>query len=137
VGQRLVYLDAGAIIRLVQSGFALSQSVQDAIVDAKICTSVLSITECLTGPIRDADHVTIDLFDRFFRQSDLRVIVVNEMIARAASSVRAKCKMKTPDAIHAATAIHESCDTIVTSDNIFTRLSLAYAKPAVVIIPAV
>ncbi|MBK9527482.1 MAG: PIN domain-containing protein [Acidobacteria bacterium] len=44
-------------------------------------------------------------------------------ILRAAAELRAKHNLKTPDAIHAATAITSGCQHLIANDNGFRRIT--------------
>ena len=47
---------------------------------------------------------------------------VSLTILKAAARIRATAKLKTPDAIHAATALSVNCAQFITNDNSFTKL---------------
>jgi predicted nucleic acid-binding protein len=53
---------------------------------------------------------TIHLFD------------VNRSIAERATDLRARYNLRTPDALHVATALISSCDAILTNDNGMKRV---------------
>ena len=52
----------------------------------------------------------------------MRLIVITEPILRDAARLRAQFNLKTPDAIHAATALSVGCAQFITNDLIFRRV---------------
>ncbi len=54
--------------------------------------------------------------------SDMRLIAITHVILEQAASLRATITIKTPDAIHAATALLAGCALFVTNDNAFRRV---------------
>jgi predicted nucleic acid-binding protein len=53
----------------------------------------------------------------------MQTIPVNETIAARAAYLRAKYRLRTPDALHAATAIVSGCDAFLTNDVTFRRVN--------------
>ncbi|MGI8468842.1 MAG: type II toxin-antitoxin system VapC family toxin [Pyrinomonadaceae bacterium] len=56
-------------------------------------------------------------------KTDVRLEPINRVILRQAADLRAIQNLKTPDAVHASTAIASNCSYFVTNDNGFKRLS--------------
>lgn len=54
--------------------------------------------------------------DSFFNIPNLDIIKMDEKIAEKAAYIKAKYDLKTPDAIHVATAIETKCDAFITND---------------------
>ena len=58
----------------------------------------------------------------------LEVIPINRDILEDAAQWRATSKLKLPDAIHLATALHRQCDSFLTNDDLFRNLGLPQVK---------
>jgi predicted nucleic acid-binding protein len=83
-------------------------------------TSELTILECLVGPLKAGDIMREAEFEKFFRQPGVRLIPITEPILRRAARLRAAIpKLRTPDAIHAATALELGAALFVTNDRGF------------------
>jgi predicted nucleic acid-binding protein len=81
------------------------------------CVSELSIHECLVRPIRQGDEALIKRYDGAFGDRTINFIPVVREILRRAASIRARyTRIKTPDAIHIATAEWLDCKLIITND---------------------
>lgn len=55
--------------------------------------------------------------------SDVRLISITEVILRQAARLRAQTNLKTPDAIHAATALTSGCMQFIMNDPAFRRVT--------------
>jgi predicted nucleic acid-binding protein len=55
--------------------------------------------------------------------SDVQLIAITHAILEQAASLRARTTIKTPDAIHAATALLAGCALFVTNDSAFRRIA--------------
>ena len=106
-----VYLDANALIYSVETHPTYWPVLQPVWAAAKtgtaqFATSALSILECLVLPLRINNPTLIAAYERVFASIRLTVIPINEPILREAARIRATInKVRTPDAIHAATAL--------------------------------
>lgn len=93
----------------------LFDHVQSNLVSA--ITSVITITELLTFPL---DHERDDraaLTEQRIRAiGNLRIVDVDQAIARHAAQLRSLYGLRTPDAIHVATAMEMSATAFVTND---------------------
>ncbi len=80
-------------------------------------TSELTVLEALVGPLKSGNAGLVGVFEQFFGLAGVRLVPVFAAVLRDAAQLRATVpKLKTPDAIHAATAIREGCTQIVTND---------------------
>ena len=68
--------------------------------------SAVNYTEVLIGPLEAAGPAGADTVDAMFVQFGIETIQVNMDVARRAAAVRARTKLKLPDAFALATAIH-------------------------------
>lgn len=84
------------------------------------CSNLIR-TETLTHPLRRGDHVQAEAYRALFL--NLRMIDVDGMIAERAADLRARYNLRTPDAIHIATAIVAGCDAFLTNDLALRRVT--------------
>jgi predicted nucleic acid-binding protein len=87
----------------------------------QVVTSVISMIECRSKPLRDGDLPRVGLYDAFFSSMDLTLCPVDAAVAEMATQMRAKYNLKTPDAIHVATAAIHGVSLVVTTDHDFAR----------------
>ncbi|MBC7784879.1 MAG: type II toxin-antitoxin system VapC family toxin [Burkholderiales bacterium] len=136
MGSGIAYLDASAIIRIVQGAAHLSDAIRQLVSGHEVVSSVVSITECLCGPLRDRDEPILTLYRGFFAATGIELIPVDDALAQSAAQLRAEFRLRTPDAIHFATALARQCNTFLTSDRDFTNLD-GVGDMTVVLLPAV
>jgi predicted nucleic acid-binding protein len=86
-----------------------------------VVTSVISMIECRSKPLRAGDLERVRLYDAFFGSRDLTLFAVDTSVAETATRMRAKYNLKTPDAIHVATAALHGVSLVVTTDHDFAR----------------
>jgi hypothetical protein len=82
----------------------------------EVVSSDLLLLEVLVGPIKRADAALEQAYDRAVLGTDMRLLPVTQPILRAAARMRATTRLKTPDAIHAATSSDAACVLFVTND---------------------
>jgi predicted nucleic acid-binding protein len=56
------------------------------------------------------------------QSTDLQLVAVSELVLEQAATLRAGSGLKTPDAIHAASALVAGCTQLITNDPAFRRL---------------
>jgi predicted nucleic acid-binding protein len=86
-----------------------------------VVTSVISMIECRSKPLRDGDTQRAGAYDAFFSSRDLTLFPVDAAVADRATQLRATYNLKTPDAIHMATAAVHGASLVVTTDHDFAR----------------
>ena len=91
--------------------------------EVQIVTSEISLLETLVHPIRNNDSALAASYDELLTGSEVLLIPISTEILRAAAELRANHNLKTPDAIHAATAITSGCHHLIANDNGFSRLT--------------
>jgi len=123
-----IYLDANCFIYSVEKIDpyrtildTLWQAISDG--QVKVITSELTLLEVLIKPLKEKDMFTAAIYRIILRHSpDVHMIPVTQTILENAANLRASLNLKTPDAIHAATAmLHESA-LLVTNDSGFRRI---------------
>lgn len=126
----MVFLDASAIIYLLEGEPDVRQAVQHVLVsvgsqdaDPAIAISALSLLECRVHPMRNADVGRLDLFDAFFEDPGLIIVDIDRNVIDRATLLRARHSIRTPDALQAACCIELGQGTaFVTGDHAFHRV---------------
>jgi predicted nucleic acid-binding protein len=87
-------------------------------------TSTITMTELLVHPYQKSDVVRInELFGLLSTYPNLEWIAPGLDIAARAAEIRAVLRLRTPDALQAATAVHARATALVTNDPVFRRVS--------------
>ena len=124
-----VYVDANCVIYSVEkiNPFAsLLVPLWDAASTGRISilTSELTLLETLVKPLGDKNRLLEELFVSFLLNSrEVRLISIHAEVLLQAARLRAAHSLKTPDAIHAATAMNSGCQLFVTNDERFKKVS--------------
>lgn len=124
----LMYVDANAVIyrvERVQPYMAISKPLWDAL-DAgsqALVTSEITLLEVLVKPLRLGDTQLQSLFiGTLYGTPHFTSLPINRQILETAAQLRITAGLKTPDAIHAATALEAGCTLFVTNDAAFKRV---------------
>ena len=83
--------------------------------EINIISSELLWLETLVFPLKNHNTALIEIYEDLFKD-DIQLIAINQSILRSAASLRAVTNLKTPDAIHAATALSAGCTLFLTND---------------------
>jgi predicted nucleic acid-binding protein len=82
-----------------------------------VVTSELSTLESLVLPLRRHNDPLTQDYDQFFQLPTIRTNAISSSILREAAKLRALHRsLKTPDAIHAATAFHVGASLFLSND---------------------
>ena len=88
-------------------------------------TSTLTMTELLVQPYRDFDEHRIgEFFGLPSTFPNLQWIAPTLEVADLAARIRATYRLRTPDALQAATAIHTGATGLITNDAVFEWLEV-------------
>jgi len=88
-----------------------------------VVTSVLTLLEVLVKPLRDKDDFLIAVYRKVFLETkDLESMEIVKEVLLLAAQIRADCRLKTPDAIHAATALQAGATMFLTNDRGFLKV---------------
>jgi predicted nucleic acid-binding protein len=80
-------------------------------------STIITLTEVLNHPMKMQATRLIQEYEEILTNSEgFELIPVNHAIARNAARLRANYSLKTPDAIHIATALETKCDLFLTND---------------------
>ena len=86
-------------------------------------TSTITMTELLVQPYRDFGQQRVDEFYALLSTyPNLEWLTPNLEVADIAARIRATHRLRTPNALQAATAIHARATGLVTNDPVFTRV---------------
>lgn len=89
-----------------------------------VVTSELTLLEVLVKPLKVGDATTATLFRTVLRHTpDVQMLPITQSVLEAAANLRATLGLRTPDAIHIATASLNGCLLFVTNDSAFRRVS--------------
>lgn len=93
--------------------------------DHKAVTSTITMTELLVQPYRDAEQEQVDEFYALLSTyPNLDWIAPTLEVADMAAKVRALYRLRTPDALQAATAVQAHATGLVTNDPVFQRVEV-------------
>lgn len=117
-----VYVGTSAVIYRVEQiepYLTAATSLWDAL-DAQrkeVVTSDLTLLEVLVKPLRDGNAALATLYRQVLLSTlGLDCLPVTRAVLEFAAQLRAAHHLKTPDAIHAATALAHGCTLFVTND---------------------
>lgn len=121
-----VYLDACITIYYVERNEALFSAIETRLFPAdgigpRIAHSDLVRLECRVSPLRRGDQALLARFDSFFSVPDRLAIALDTGVFDLATELRARHRLKTPDALHLAAAIRGGCDAFWTNDDRLRR----------------
>lgn len=125
----MIYLDSCLVIYLVEPGSPSHAVVRETLASAggtSLAISGLVVMECLVGPLRDSDEGLRDDYERAFGAMSL--LPLTRAVFERAASLRAEHRLKTPDAIHLATALEGGCDELWTNDDRLSRAAGSFAR---------
>ena len=124
----LVYVDANAIIYAVEHVepyFSLLAPLwtTSGPTSFQIATSELTLLEVLVRPFKTGNTQLEAGFRRLLQQTgDVRLAPITQAVLEVGARLRVTASLKTPDAIHAATALVEGFALFVTNDVAFRRI---------------
>ena len=105
-----IYLDTAPIIYSVEKHadywqilVPLWQSLKAD--EIEVYTSELTLLETLVQPIKQNNQTLISAYDTLLTKTEIKLQPINLEVLRESANLRATQNLKTPDAIHAATAI--------------------------------
>ena len=116
-----VYLDTNALIYITEGAVAFKASIEAVLREAlaakaSLVTSELAFTEVLVAPMRDQNSALLDAYSELFDSFVRAVPLERSMLVRAAQLRANMVRLRTPDAIHLATAEHVGAAMFVTGD---------------------
>ena len=123
----LVYIDASALIYSMERVEPyrtllepMWQGAQDG--NLAIVSSPLLVLEALVKPLRDGNTEIEAQYRELFASNAVRMLDASHEVFEDAARIRAETGLRTPDAIHAASAMRADCALFVTNDTDFRRV---------------
>lgn len=122
-----IYLDANALIyslEMVAPYFSVLAPLWDEAQRRRLplVSSQIVLMEVLVKPVRTGDSVLENRYRAAFAGGAVRLEPVSPMIVETGVRIRAATGIKTPDALHAATALSMGCALFITNDASFRRV---------------
>lgn len=124
----LVYVDTQIIIYSIEKFPNYSPVLESLWLELKagkikLISSELNLFETLVIPLRQADAILIQTYEKLLLSSDIQLVPISRKILQDAATLRANTNLKTPDAIHATTALNTSCTVFLTNDRAFEKIA--------------
>jgi predicted nucleic acid-binding protein len=89
--------------------------------EISIVSSELTLMESLVVPLRNGNTILIDAYEQLL-SSQVSLVPISQTILKSAAQLRATTNLRTPDAIHAATALDADCTLFITNDSGFRNV---------------
>ena len=123
----VVYVDTAPIIYSVEKHpdyWALLQPLWVASQAGQIvpATSELTLLETLVLPLKQGNSALVMDYEDILTNPQMWLLPITSNILYQAAHLRARHNFKTPDALHAATALASGCVQLITNDAIFRRV---------------
>jgi predicted nucleic acid-binding protein len=124
----VAYVDTNALIYAVEGVHPFATLLRPVWEAARaqairLIGSELLIIEALAGPLKQNNRPLADAYEQVFQAYDLQLLPITSTILRRGAEIRAAHGLKTPDAIHAATALQAGCSMYLTNDVGFRRVN--------------
>ena len=122
-----VYLDANGFIYSVERVEPYRTLLEPMWQQARagefdVASSDITVLETLVKPLREGDEVVEMLLRSMFDAQEVSLIPATRELWEDAARIRADTGLKTPDALHAATALSIGCTLFITNDTDFRRV---------------
>ena len=127
-GHPLIALDSSIFIYQLESNpkyGALSNTVFSRVADrsSRAVAAAITLPEILVPHYRKPDQrLADDFYALLSTYPNLKRISIDLQVADIAARVRAQHNLRTPDALHAAVALHANATALVTNDPVFRRV---------------
>ena len=114
------------IIGLIEGASQQRRLLKTQLLNRTIYSSELARLETRLLAIRNNDQDNLGQFDNFFMACEM--IALDRAIFERATLLRANSKLKTPDALHLATAIETNCHEFWTNDKQLAAIASQHLK---------
>jgi predicted nucleic acid-binding protein len=128
-GVRRLAFDTSALIYYIErhpTYFSRMHFMMDQIDKGLISgfASTIALTELLVQPLRKGDVALARQYERVLLMgANFSTISIGSITARYAADLRARYNLRTPDALHIASAVEMQCDAFVTNDIALKRIT--------------
>ncbi|MDZ8239489.1 MAG: PIN domain-containing protein [Nostoc sp. ChiQUE01a] len=90
--------------------------------EIQIISSELILMETLVLPLKNNDTFLLNAYEELLLSENMQLVPISQPVLRQAANLRATTNLKTPDAIHAATALSVNCNQFITNDKGFRNV---------------
>jgi len=90
--------------------------------EIQIVSSELILMEALVVPLRNGNNSLVEDYEELLLLSQMQLVPISQSLLKQAANLRANTNLKTPDAIHAVTALSVSCNQFITNDKGFRNV---------------
>ncbi|MDZ8109173.1 MAG: PIN domain-containing protein [Nostoc sp. DedQUE12a] len=124
----VIYVDTSVVIYTIEAKlpeyYSLLQPLwlKFQLGELEIISSELILMEALILPLKNANTSLIQAYENLLISSEVQLVPINQPVLKQAANLRATTNMKTPDAIHAATALSVNCNQFLTNDKGFPNV---------------
>jgi predicted nucleic acid-binding protein len=123
----LVYVDTAILIYSVEANPNYRELLRPLWLKLKaseleVISSELSLMEVLIVPLRNNDTALVNDYEQLMLEGDMQLIPISQTILLQAARLRATTNLRTPDAIHAATAMNTGCTLFLSNDRGFRSI---------------
>jgi predicted nucleic acid-binding protein len=120
----IVYIDTAIVIYTLEGNTSYLASLEPLWTkfqsgNIELMTSELTLMEVLVQPLKTNNLELAADYEEFLTNSTIQLLPVSRVILKNAAQLRSVKNIKTPDAIHASTAIQHSCTIFLTNDRGF------------------
>ncbi|MBK8453989.1 MAG: type II toxin-antitoxin system VapC family toxin [Thiofilum sp.] len=119
-----VYFDTCIVIYLIEEAVGFVEPISAAIAKTpqmQVCISPLVQMECMVGVWKRQDSTLQKSYEQFF--AHCQMLNIEQTTYEQAGKLRVKYGLKTPDALHLATALENGCNQFWTNDNRLDKAS--------------
>ncbi len=122
----MIYVDSNVVIRLIEGDAAARSPLEARLLPHRgkgpfLLTSRLTRLECQVKPLRSSDVSLLAIYDAFFAGVEVSLLELTPDVLEKATEIRARLNLKTPDAIHLASAVVAKASAFLTGDKALTR----------------
>ncbi|WP_445638253.1 VapC toxin family PIN domain ribonuclease [Nostoc sp. DSM 114161] len=90
--------------------------------EIQIISSELILMEALVLALRNNDTFLLNAYEELLLSENMQLVPISKSVLRQAANLRATTNLKTPDAIHVATALSVNCNQFLTNDKGFRNV---------------
>ena len=134
MNEQLVYVDAAPFIYFMEKNLVYEKPLDAffSLLDdgsVNVITSTLTLAEVLVKPYRHKEWMLAERYESIFEGTpELTLVSVDAEIGRLAARLRASYTLRTPDAVHLATAMIHEADFFLTNDGDFRKVDATNAR---------
>jgi predicted nucleic acid-binding protein len=122
----MIYADTNVLIRLIEGAPAVRTPIEVRLLPLRgtglvLATSRLSRLECRCQPLRAGNTTLLALYEALFHGPEIQLLDITADVVEKATELRAHLNLKTPDALHLASAILVRATAFLTGDKTLAR----------------